>query len=154
MGLVDKTTNYVLFAILHISQFILAVTVIGLYGTDVDRSQKRGNDTDGKWVYAIVVASISAVTAILYLIPFILRLAVVPVWSFIVFVLWIALFGLFGSLYINKNPMGDGDIQRMKNAVWVDLVNALLWLIGTGAAAADWWLHRDTRTRFTGRAKV
>ncbi|KAJ8131297.1 hypothetical protein O1611_g2329 [Lasiodiplodia mahajangana] len=154
MGLVDKTTSYVFFAILHCFQFVLAVTVIGLYGTDLDRSQKRGNYTDGKWVYAIVVASLAAVTAILYLIPFILRLAVVPVWSFVIFVLWIALFGLFGSLYIGKDPKGDGDVQRMKNAVWVDLANALLWLIGTGAATVDWWLHRHSRTRFTGRAKV
>ncbi|KAI1187822.1 hypothetical protein F5B17DRAFT_430162 [Nemania serpens] len=154
MGLVDKTSNYVLFAILHCSQFVLAVTVIGLYGTDLDRARKGGGFADGKWVYAIVVASLSAVTAILYLIPFVLRLAVVPVWSFILFVLWIALFGLFGSIYINESPHGDADIQRMKNAVWVDLANAFLWLIGTAAAAADWWFHRRRNSRFTGRAKL
>ncbi|KAI1178834.1 hypothetical protein F4777DRAFT_586344 [Nemania sp. FL0916] len=154
MGLVNKTTNYVLFAILHSIQFVLAVTVIGLYGVDLDHARKEGKYTDGKWVYAVVVASLSAVTAILYLIPFILRFAVVPVWSFILFVLWIALFGLFGSMYIYEDPRGDSDIQRMKNAVWVDLANALLWLIGTVAAAAYWWFHRERNTRFTGRAKL
>ncbi|KAI0105753.1 hypothetical protein GGR51DRAFT_519076 [Nemania sp. FL0031] len=151
MGFVNMTMSYMLFAILHCFQFILAITVIGLYGTDLDHARKF---TDGKWVYALVVASLAAVTAVLYLIPFILRLAVVPVWSFVLFVLWIALFGLFGSLYIHQDPKGNKDIQRMKSAVWVDLANALLWLIGTGAATVDWWLHRNSRTRFTGRAKV
>ncbi|KAI1108837.1 hypothetical protein F5Y14DRAFT_434537 [Nemania sp. NC0429] len=154
MGLVNKSSNYVLFAVLHCIQFVLAVTVIGLYGTDLDRAQKGADLADGKWVYAIVVASLSAVTAILYLIPVVLRLVVVPVWSFVMFVLWIALFGLFGSLYIDARPQGDADIQRMKNAVWVDLTNALLWLIGTAAAAADWWFHRRRNSLFTGRAKL
>ncbi|KAI1349668.1 hypothetical protein F5Y01DRAFT_288232 [Xylaria sp. FL0043] len=154
MGLLGMATSYLLFAILHFFQFVLAITVIGLYGTDIDRAHKKGAYTDGKWVYAIVVASLSAVTAIFYLIPFFLRFAAVPIWSFILFVLWIALFGLFGSMYIHENPEGNGDIQRMKNAVWVDLVNALLWLIGTGAGAIYWWLHRERHTRFTGRAKL
>jgi hypothetical protein len=154
MGLLGLTTSYVLFAILHVFQFILAITVIGLYGTDLDRAQKNGTYADGKWVYAIVVGSISAVTAILYLIPFFLRFAAVPIWSFILFVLWIALFGLFGSMYINEDPEGNGDIQRMKNAVWVDLASALLWLIGTVGAAVYWWSHRQRNSRFTGRARL
>ncbi|KAF2970490.1 hypothetical protein GQX73_g3065 [Xylaria multiplex] len=154
MGFVAMTTNYVLFTVLHIAQFILAIAVIGLYGTDLDRAHRKGSYVDGKWVYAIVVASLSAVTAALYLIPFFLRLAVVPIWSFILFVLWIALFGLFASLYIHENPEGNSDIQRMKNAVWVDLANAILWLVGTGATAVYYWVHRERNTRFTGRAKL
>jgi len=42
------------------------------------------------------------------------------------FILWIALFGLFGNMYIKEKAEGDNGVQRMKNAVWVDLVNALL----------------------------
>lgn len=57
-------------------------------------------------------------------------------------------------MYIKEDAEGDGDIQRMKNAVWVDLANALLWLISALASAAYWWTHRERRTRFTGRAKV
>ncbi|KAI3327155.1 hypothetical protein HD806DRAFT_486182 [Xylariaceae sp. AK1471] len=154
MGFFGLALSYVLFAILHFFQFVLAIAVIGLYGTDLDRAHKQGKYTDGKWVYAIVVASLSALTAILYLIPYILRFAVVPAWSFVLFVLWIALFGLFGSMYIHEDPEGNSDIQRMKNAVWVDLANALLWLIGTITGAAYWWFHRERRTRFTGRARL
>jgi hypothetical protein len=51
-------------------------------------------------VYAVVVGSISAVTCVLYFIPFVLRVAgfVVAIWDFILFVLWIALFGVFGKV--------------------------------------------------------
>jgi ABC-type transport system involved in multi-copper enzyme maturation permease subunit len=42
----------------------------------------------------------------------------------------------------------------MKNAVWVDLTVALLWLIAALASAAYFFKNRDSRSRFTGRAKV
>lgn len=57
-------------------------------------------------------------------------------------------------MYIRENAEGNGDIQRMKNAVWVDLANVILWLIGSVAALTYWLRHRERRTRFTGRAKV
>lgn len=57
-------------------------------------------------------------------------------------------------MYIKEDAEGDGGIMRMKNAVWVDLVSALLWLFATIASAGYWWKHRETRTQFTGRARV
>ncbi|KAI0548466.1 hypothetical protein F4679DRAFT_550562 [Xylaria curta] len=154
MGIRDMTLSYLLFSILHFVQFVLAITVIGLYGTDLDRARQAGVYIDGKWVYAVVVASLSAITAILYFVPFLLRFAIVPIWSFVLFTLWIVLFGIFASLYIHEDPEGNGDIIRLKNSVWVDLTNALLWLIGTVSSGAYWWFHRERNTRFTGRAKL
>lgn len=58
------------------------------------------------------------------------------------------------QMYINEDAEGNGGIERMKNAVWVDLVSALLWLVATVTSAGYWWKHRDVRTRFTGRAHV
>ena len=101
-----------------------------------------------------MVGALSAATALLYLIPFILRFAVVWIWNVVIFILWIALFGTFGKLFIHENPEGNGDIQRMKNAVWIDLTNALLWLISAIAHFCYWWTHRERVSRFTGRAKV
>jgi hypothetical protein len=57
-------------------------------------------------------------------------------------------------MYINEDPEGNAGIQRMKNAVWIDLVNALLWLIAFVAHFAYWLRHRERLTRFTARAKV
>ncbi|KAI0476451.1 hypothetical protein GGR56DRAFT_674916 [Xylariaceae sp. FL0804] len=154
MGILGMAVSYLLFSILHFFQFVLALTVCGLYGVDLHHAHNQGKYTDGKWVYAEVVGALSALTALLYLVPFILRFAFVGAWSFVLFVLWIALFGLFGSMYIHADPQGDGGIVRMKHAVWVDLANALLWLIGTVAHAAYWWTHRERHSRFTGRANL
>jgi hypothetical protein len=57
-------------------------------------------------------------------------------------------------MYINEDPEGDGRIERMRSAVWVDLANMLLWLIAALSMAGYWWKTRNTRTRFTGRAHV
>lgn len=41
----------------------------------------------------------------------------------------------------------------MKVAVWIDLVNMVLWLISMIAMAVKWWKARKARTQFTGRAE-
>lgn len=156
MGLFDLALSYLFFTVVHFFCFALSLTVCGLYGTDLQRANEANGYTDSKWVYAVVVGAISAVTCVLYFIPFVLRLLgiVAAIWDFILFALWIAVFGVFGKMYINEDPEGDGGIQRMKNAVWIDLTNALLWLIASIATALYWWRHRERRTRFTGRAHV
>lgn len=63
------------------------------------------------------------------------------------------MFGIFGNLYIHANAQGDGGITRMKNAVWVDLVNMLLWLI-TAVMSMVMFFLRGRRSLFTGRAAV
>jgi len=76
------------------------------------------------------------------------------VWDLILFILWIALFGIFGNLYIHANAQGDSGIIRMKHAVWVDLANALLWLFSAVGMALYYFKHRNNKTRWTGRATV
>jgi hypothetical protein len=49
-------------------------------------------------IYAEFVGGISALTTLLYLVPHILRFTVVWIWNLILFILWIALFGVFGSV--------------------------------------------------------
>jgi len=47
---------YVLFCILHFGQFVLALTVCGLYGVELDRARKAGVEGDGKWVRSMAFA--------------------------------------------------------------------------------------------------
>jgi hypothetical protein len=56
--------------ILRFFQFVLALTVAGLYGIDLHHAHQKGAYTDGKWVYAEVCAGLSAVTVLVYAIPF------------------------------------------------------------------------------------
>ncbi|KAI9649352.1 hypothetical protein NHQ30_001926 [Ciborinia camelliae] len=141
-------------AIWRFLQFVLALTVIGLYGTDLDKAHREHKYTDGKWVYAVITASFSAFTSLLHLIPLINLIPMLFLWDAILFILWIALFGLFGNMYIHERAEGDAGVQRMKNAVWVDLVNALLWA-GSAVGMVIFWRmgRREKRTRWTGRAK-
>ena len=69
-------------------------------------------------------------------------------------ILWTAVFGIFGKLYIHANAQGDKGIERMKSAVWVDLVNMLLWLVTAVMAVVVFFMGRGGRTLFTGRGKV
>ncbi|KAF4974753.1 hypothetical protein FZEAL_8387 [Fusarium zealandicum] len=156
MGIKDMAFSYLLFSVLHFFCFVLALTTIGLYGTDIHHANQQGKYSDSKWVYGVVVGTISAVTCLVYFIPLVLRLGgiIIAAWDMILFILWIALFGVFGKMYIHEDAEGDGDVQRMKNAVWVDLTSALLWLFATLAAFAHWFKTRDTRSTFTGRAHV
>ncbi|KAF2675614.1 hypothetical protein K458DRAFT_437855 [Lentithecium fluviatile CBS 122367] len=50
-------------------------------------------------------------------------------------VLWLALFGVFYRIYLGnevaRNPeYAAADMKRMKTAIWLDLVNFILWLTG------------------------
>ena len=42
--------------------------------------------------------------------------------------------------------MGDDDVQRMKNAVWVDLFNMFLWFISAAYSAISFFRHQDRKT--------
>lgn len=154
MDIFRNGKSYILFVILHFFAFVLSLTVIGLYAQDIQRAREAGKYSDPKWIFAVVVGALSAVTALVYLVPFVLRFAVVPIWNTILFVLWIAVFGVFGAMYIREDPEGDGGIKRMKDAVWIDLANAVMWLILALTAFVYWWSHRERHSRFTGRAKV
>jgi hypothetical protein len=57
-------------------------------------------------------------------------------------------------MYIKEDAEGDAGVQRMKNAVWVDLANMLLWLITAAYGAVLFFRNRRGRTLHTGRATV
>ena len=56
--------------LLRFLQFVLALTVAGLYGVDLHKASKAHVGSDGKWVFAEVVAGLAAVTCIVYAVPF------------------------------------------------------------------------------------
>lgn len=55
--------------VLRFLQFVFALTVIGLYGTDLNHARKNGLKSDSRWVYAEVVAVLSALTALVFAVP-------------------------------------------------------------------------------------
>lgn len=156
-------------------QFVFGLTVIGLYGKDVRHDHEDGHTWHAKWVFALVAAFLATGTAAMHMIlPFLTRRVNyhptaklrLPqfVWEFILCVLWLTLFGIFGKMYIGVYPVestsgkrnadassssssdsGLGDaskINRMRHAVWVDLVNLVMWVL-----TASWVLLRWLKSR-------
>ena len=126
-------------------QFLFAIIVCGFYGNRVD-SERRDDDSgfSVEWMFALLVAGFSAVTAIFFVVvvplsalPFIgSRLKITKtykafVWDAILFVAWIVVFGLFAVIFLGRDSddkFKGASTGAMKTAVWVDLVNAILWL--------------------------
>ncbi len=102
---------------------------------------------------------LSAITALIYaVLPILISsftTAILFAWDAVLFILWVAVFGLFGALYINENARGDGGVSRMKNAVWIDLINMLLWFVTAIVAAIGFWRwKKGGRSLHTGRATL
>ncbi|CAL3973018.1 hypothetical protein PZA11_005359 [Diplocarpon coronariae] len=157
MGLlrgIELTLSYVVHALFRLVQLALALAVCGLYAVDIDRAIQAGMYIDGRWICALVITSLSAITALLYLIPCVSRLPMAFAWDATLFVLWMSLFALFGNVFIGVQTEGDRGAQRMKNAVWVDLANAILWLISSVGMLLYWRHNQQKRTSWTGRGKA
>ncbi|KAL8921773.1 MAG: hypothetical protein Q9208_005530 [Pyrenodesmia sp. 3 TL-2023] len=140
--------------VLRFLQFVFAITVIGLYAQDLRRAHGEGSIySESKWGYATAVGTIGAVSALVLIWPALSMWA--WGWDFVVFILFTALFGLFAKLFIHYNNfMGDGDVKRMKRAVWIDLINMLLWFVTFIYGVVRFFFFRKGQSQFTGRATV
>ncbi|OJD31354.1 uncharacterized protein BKCO1_4900038 [Diplodia corticola] len=138
--------------LLRFLQFVLALTVCGLYGVDLDAARQAHAYADSKWVYAEVVAGLAALTTLAYLLPMVKSLFFFA-WDWVLFVLWVALFGVFGRMYIGEEVEYDGGVRRMKHAVWVDLACMVLWFVTAVYGTVMWWINRGG-VRVLGKSEV
>lgn len=118
--------------VLRALQLIFAAVVAGLYGTDLAHFTNTHAHADAEWIYAEFVAAVSAVTSLIFILVSSIHVA----WSVLdmtIFVLWLAQVGVFGTIfYPTVRPEYTGSttsVSRMRAAVWVDLVNMVLWLL-------------------------
>ncbi|KAI0446944.1 hypothetical protein F4803DRAFT_423779 [Xylaria telfairii] len=120
-------------------QLIFALTVVGLYGSRVSSDHSHDRTQAVQWVYAVFVASLSAITAVVFAIPQpFVKTARLFAWDFVLFILWIAAFGTFAVIFL-RMPNDDEHkwyentrVSVMRHAVWVDLINAFFWAFTGG----------------------
>ncbi|KAH7160446.1 hypothetical protein B0J13DRAFT_671011 [Dactylonectria estremocensis] len=124
-------------------QFIFAIIVCAFYGNRVDAT-----GFSVEWVFALVVGGISATTAILFValtplgaIPYfgsklkLIKTYRAFAWDLGLFVAWVIVFGIFAAIFLHRDedegdkPYKGSKTGPMKVAVWIDLVNAILWLV-------------------------
>lgn len=144
--------------ILAIFQFAFGLAVIGLYSQDINSAHGNGDSAPSQWVYAVVTAFVSTVTALLYLIlgwwwakrvklAFSQRQGLfLPlfVWESVIVILWLVVFGIFGEKYIGVYHVGgkdggDSKVTRMRRAVWVDLACLVFWIASAAWRGVRWW---------------
>lgn len=75
--------GFVVHTVIRFFQFVLALTVIGLYGVDVTAARQAGRAVDGKWIYAEVVGAIAALTSLVFMVPFFKTFRLFP-WDLVV----------------------------------------------------------------------
>ncbi|KAF7559038.1 hypothetical protein G7046_g5129 [Stylonectria norvegica] len=117
-------------------QFIFAIIACGYYG---------GKGFSPEWAFAIIVAGLSAATAVFFLaaatlgaVPYVgsklklLKTYRAFAWDLVLCVSWLVVFAIFAGIFLkrdNDNPYKDTNTRLMKIAVWMDLVNAIFWLV-------------------------
>ena len=60
---------FIIHTFIRFFQFVLALTVLGLYGQDINATRKAGFGADSRWVFAEVVGALAALTALVYMVP-------------------------------------------------------------------------------------
>ena len=61
---------------------------------------------------------------------------------------------MFAKLFLHRhNARGNSDLRRMKHAVWIDLINMLLWFVAAAVGAVA-FVTGGKRSLHTGRAAV
>jgi hypothetical protein len=115
-------------------QFVFAIIVCAIYGRRVDVDRRAGASQSTEWVYALLVGGLSCITCIIFMLPIpLIKSHRLFACDLFIFILWIACFGTFARLYLNLPdgaPAFNGTNNTvMKTAVWVDLVNAVLWML-------------------------
>ncbi|KAG6361458.1 hypothetical protein INS49_009685 [Diaporthe citri] len=121
-------------------QFVLGLVIVGLYGHRVDKQHRaEGTSPSPEWVFGLVVAGLSCVTAVAFAVaaPFgavsnRFKTARLFSWDLTLFLLWIVVFGIFAGIFLhrdNDDSYKGSSTAVEKGAVWVDLVNAILWLV-------------------------
>lgn len=139
-------THFIGKIIIRSLQFLMAIVTAGLYSVHLDAQHKAGDPYDGQFVFAVVIAAVSALTTVIYGIPLV-KSHVLWVWDAVLFLNWITVFGVFGKLFLHR-PDGDEyayqgtHTTRMRHAVWVDLFNALLWFTTAIYGAVVFWKAR------------
>ena len=140
-------------------QLLFAIIACAFYGNRVDADRKGNDGFSAEWLSAIIIAGLSAVTSIVSVA--VASISTIPcissvgrkktpfevhwayVFDLILCVAWLVMFAIFAGLFLKResdDKYKGSSTGAMKTAVWVDLVNAILWL-GTGIyGAARAWL--------------
>ncbi|KAG9957893.1 hypothetical protein KCU61_g8767, partial [Aureobasidium melanogenum] len=117
--------------ILRAIQTLLSLTTLGLYATALAKHPEAPSSC----IYAIICSTTTLLTLTIYSLP---KFPTIKffLWDFVLAVLWAALGGVFGMIYLSDSEKEDERIQdietRMRAAVACDLVVMVCWVVTAG----------------------
>lgn len=144
-------------AALRTLQFSISVILLGIYGSDLSHFPSPSipaspGRTD--WIFALVVNLLSAITCILHCFLTIKRMGWI-FWDLVLCVLYAALAGTFGTIYLgavgSDNRDATQSITAMKAGVAFALIGMALWLL-TWIQGITWCCSARRITRRTDQA--
>ncbi|KAL2135949.1 hypothetical protein VTI74DRAFT_6177 [Chaetomium olivicolor] len=144
-------TGLVSRALIRTLQGIGAVVTAILYGIELRYSSMTRKDNSA-WFFAEVASGVSLAALLCHLF-FTTGKARWMVVDWIIFIFWVALFGTFGSIYIGasapqlRDHETDASRQRMQAAVWIDMINMLLWFASSAIGIRQYSQKRRERRR-------
>ncbi|KAK3938748.1 hypothetical protein QBC46DRAFT_389520 [Diplogelasinospora grovesii] len=120
-------------------QLLFGLIVAGFYGHRIDADRRAGSSPSVEWGYGVVVASLACITAVAFALaaPFgavSSRFKTHRLWAcdVVLFILWIVAFAVFAGIFLKRDNDLDykgASTRTMKGVVWLDFVNAILWLV-------------------------
>ncbi|KAI1812928.1 hypothetical protein GGS20DRAFT_511928 [Poronia punctata] len=139
-------------------QLIFSLVVAGIYASRVSSDHSAGRPQAVQWGFAVLVASLSAFTCVLFAIPQpFIKTARLFAWDFVLAILWIAVFGTFAVIFL-RIPEDDEHkwyentrVSTMRHVVWLDLVNAVFWLATGGYGCFRTFVSRKVDETIDGK---
>jgi len=138
---------------LRIGELAFAAVVAALSGEYLHLVRSTPNSSKGRFIYAEVIAAISILLALFWLIPFSGGFIHWPV-DVLLSAGWFAAFGLLvkfigprncGSIWNWSNLTQKSTCEKWKADVAFSLLSAIFWLVS--ALVGIWFVHRHNRTR-------
>lgn len=130
-------------------QFLFALIMVGIYGVRV------GSDsaTSAVWRFGLVVGVMACVSAVVLAFAAPLGAVVKSCkvhhlfgWDLALALLWIVVFGVFMGIFHGRTAAEgefEGSSTTVEKAVtWIDLVNALLWLLSGAYGGVKTWMAK------------
>jgi hypothetical protein len=125
-------------------QFVFALIACGFYGHRVSKADDSDYGFSPEWYFALTIAGLSAATSMIFVavtplgaIPFfgsklkLFKTYRAFAWDLILFITWLVVFGIFAGIFLGRSSddkYKGASTGAMKTAVWIDLVNSILWL--------------------------
>lgn len=137
----------------RIGELAFAAVVAGIIGEYLHAFDKANAWPQSRFIYAEVVAGLSLLFALIWLIPFASSFIHWPV-DLVLFIAWMVAFGLLvdfigpmncGSIWSWGNITDKGTCERWKAAVAFSFLSGIFWLVST--ILGLWFMHKARRER-------